>query len=112
MGGGIAFHVAQPGGTPDTLHSFVPVIAASLALPAGRYVVHARVGISNQDSDAQYISAGIRIRSLLTFSDRLDVRYTYGTYLYLPLQCVLDLPENDTIDRVVATYSGLWRTHP
>lgn len=104
----VVFHAADPGGAPGTLMGFDQVIALSLELPAGKYVLHGRVQLMNMDGDRQNTSAGLRIRSSLAYPDNVDAYLTEYTSLTAPLQCVIDLPEGDTIDLVVSTYAGYW----
>ena len=103
----IVYHVERTLPFPLTISGFADTILVSLGLPAGSYVVHGRLGIRNNDSDPQDASVGIRTRSSLQYSDRIDTRLAPDqVQIYISLQAVVTLPERDTLDLTAGTYLG------
>ncbi|MBL8578925.1 MAG: hypothetical protein JNK47_17025 [Mesorhizobium sp.] len=104
----IAYHAETGPGTMFGFSGFNDNILLSLPLPAGRYVVHARLGIGNSDSDDQAMSCSIKVRGTLQYVDRVNYRLAgWSQPIWFALQGVVELYEGgDVLDLTAGTYKG------
>jgi hypothetical protein len=105
-----AFHVAGTGTV--RISGFAQTRAVTLSLPAGSYVLHARIHIRNLDTAPQFARAFLQVRSTLSFVDQLEQFVTQNTEDWpFYLQGVVKLPKLDRIDLLAATFDG-WHRSP
>ncbi|GAA3113702.1 hypothetical protein GCM10010520_67210 [Rhizobium viscosum] len=92
--------------TPYTLGHFRETPILSIQLATGSWMLIGRVLVANTDGDPQLATAAFKVRSALTFPDRLDRTINANSLFTFPLMGVLDLPSDDTVDLVAATFEG------
>ncbi len=101
----VVFH-GEGSTSKGNISGFGDAVILTLELPAGRYIVQARLFVGNFDSDSQNTSCGLRLRGSLQFIDRLDFSLPGRAADLMILQSMLELEENDQLDLTAGTYDG------